>query len=63
MAPDKGFKSGAFWWLPIGEYQIIKKAVESTLREKVAALQSEQPKVLEKDAELSTASPSEILGY
>jgi superfamily I DNA and/or RNA helicase/very-short-patch-repair endonuclease len=46
-----------------GEYQIIKKAVESTLREKVAALQSEQPKESEKVEELSTASPSEILGY
>ena len=48
-----------------GEYQIIKKAIESTLREKVATLKIEPEPKLEPliKEEVSTASPSQILGY
>jgi len=47
-----------------GEYQIIKRAVENTLEEKLAKLKIEKP--VESEVQIdnaSSASPSQILGY
>ena len=51
-----------------GEYQIIKKAIESTLRKKLTEFKANSAKPLLKKTSLdvesqSSASPSEILGY